>query len=164
VALGGRIAEELVNGIENVTTGASNDFQQCTQVAQAMVTQLGMSPVVGQRAIGQQQGGNPFMGRDMNGGGAPPTSQSLKSAIDAEVKRIVDEQYARGKFLLESNRYLMDCLAAKLIEQEKMTGEELMKMINEIAAEGKLVLKAPEMATAAFVGESVAPETQAESG
>merc|ERR1719217_412791 len=70
VALGGRIAEELINGIDNVTTGASNDFQQCTQVAQAMVMQLGMSPIVGQRAIGQGQQSNPFMGRDMNGGGS----------------------------------------------------------------------------------------------
>merc|ERR1711981_18264 len=112
--------------------GASNDFQQCTQVAQAMVTQLGMSPVVGQRAIGQQQNDNPFMGRDMNGGGSPPTSQNLKSEIDAEVKRVVDEQYARAKYLLENNRYLLDKLAAKLIEQEKMNGDELTKMINEI--------------------------------
>merc|ERR1719428_1182778 len=70
VALGGRLAEEIINGRDNVTTGASNDFQQCTQVAQAMVTQLGMSEAVGQRIIGQQGGGGggPFMGRDfMNG-------------------------------------------------------------------------------------------------
>merc|ERR1719245_2127944 len=79
VALGGRIAEEIINGRDNVTTGASNDFQQCTQVASAMVTQLGMSEVVGQRIIGQQGGGSgPFMGRDFMGGGAPPVSQSLQ--------------------------------------------------------------------------------------
>merc|ERR1712151_655929 len=73
VALGGRLAEEIINGKDNVTTGASNDFQQCTQVAQAMVTQLGMSEAVGQRIIGSnQQGGGPFMGRDFMGGGAPP--------------------------------------------------------------------------------------------
>merc|ERR1719262_1828959 len=58
VALGGRLAEEIINGKDNVTTGASNDFQQCTQVAQTMVTQLGMSEAVGQRIVGQgQQGG-----------------------------------------------------------------------------------------------------------
>merc|ERR1712151_1165601 len=56
VALGGRLAEEIINGKDNVTTGASNDFQQCTQVAVAMVTQLGMSDAVGQRIIGQQGG------------------------------------------------------------------------------------------------------------
>mmetsp|Transcript_5753 Transcript_5753/g.12562 ORF Transcript_5753/g.12562 Transcript_5753/m.12562 type:complete len:814 (-) Transcript_5753:29-2470(-) len=138
VALGGRIAEELINGADNVTTGASNDFQQCTQVAQAMVTQLGMSPVVGQRSLsgGQQQ---PFMGRDMMGQGAPPISQNLKEQIDDEVNRIVNAQYTRGKHLLESNRYLLDKLANKLCEQEKVNGDELMKMINEVALEDKLV-------------------------
>merc|ERR1719262_2070526 len=79
VALGGRIAEEIINGKDNVTTGASNDFQQCTQVAKAMVSQLGMSELVGQRVVGQQESGNPFMGRDMmGGGGAPPVSQRLR--------------------------------------------------------------------------------------
>merc|ERR1719476_1255454 len=97
VALGGRLAEEIINGRDNVTTGASNDFQQCTQVAQAMVTQLGMSDAVGQRLIGgQNDGQGPFMGRDlMGGGGSPPVSQSLKEKVDAEVKRVVDEQYER---------------------------------------------------------------------
>jgi len=138
VALGGRIAEELINGVENVTTGASNDFQQCTQVAQAMVTQLGMSPLVGQRCIGQQ-GNQPFMGRDMMGQGAPPVSQDMREKIDSEVKRIVNEQYARGKTLLESNRYLLDKLADKLIEQEKVNGDELMKLISQVSMEGQLV-------------------------
>merc|ERR1719389_1239003 len=68
VALGGRLAEEIMNGRDNVTTGASNDFQQCTQVAEAMVKQLGMSDIVGQRVIGQDGGGGPFMGRDFMGG------------------------------------------------------------------------------------------------
>merc|ERR1719364_459085 len=77
VALGGRIAEELLNGYDNVTTGASNDFQQCTQTAQSMVMQLGMSEKVGQRAIGEQQGGG-----GGGGGGAPPVSQSTKRLID----------------------------------------------------------------------------------
>jgi len=155
VALGGRLAEEIINGRDNVTTGASNDFQQCTQVAQAMVTQLGMSDAVGQRIIGQQQGGGggPFMGRDFMGGGAPPVSQSLRVLVDAEIKRMVDEQYQRGMALLKGNMYLLDGLAKKLIEQEKVNGEELMKMINEAAAQGKLVVPDQKMAMAAFAGE-----------
>merc|ERR1712151_119918 len=85
VALGGRLAEEIINGKDNVTTGASNDFQQCTQVAKAMVSQLGMSEVVGQRVVGSQdQGGGPFMGRDFMGGGAPPVSQALRQLVDSE--------------------------------------------------------------------------------
>jgi len=151
VALGGRLAEEILNGKDNVTTGASNDFQQCTQVAQAMVMQLGMSDIVGQRIVGSSSGGgNPFMGRDFMGGGSPPVSQALKQKIDAEVKRLVDEQYARGMELLTSNRYLLDKLAEKLLEQEKVGGEELMKMINEAATAGKL--SAP-LAVAPLVGE-----------
>ena len=155
VALGGRIAEELLNGRDNVTTGASNDFQQCTQVASAMVTQLGMSDVVGQRVIGGQGGGGgPFMGRDFMGGGSPPVSQKLKEAVDTEVKRIVDEQYARGMFLLKSNMYLLDSLSAMLMDQEKVGGEELMKLINKVAMEGKLVDENTRvLAAAAYTGE-----------
>merc|ERR1712084_161856 len=154
VALGGRIAEEIINGKDNVTTGASNDFQQCTQVASAMVTQLGMSEVVGQRIVGQQQGGSgPFMGRDFMGGGAPPVSQSLKVQVDAEVKRIVDAQYERGMHLLSSNMYILDGLAKELLDQEKVGGEQLIKLINEAAAQGKLVMSDQRMAMAAFAGE-----------
>jgi len=160
VALGGRIAEEIINGTSDVTTGASSDFQQCTQVANAMVTQLGMSDAVGQRIVGGQQGGGgPFMGRDFMGQGAPPVSQMLKKIVDTEVRRLVDEQYTRGSRLLNDNRYLLDTLANKLLEQEKVSGEELAKMVNMAAAAGKLVLTSPApepvMAAAAFAGEAV---------
>merc|ERR1712039_754445 len=163
---GGRIAEEIINGKDNVTTGASNDFQQCTQVATAMVTQLGMSEVVGRRIIGQQGGGgNPFMGRDMMGGGAPPVSQSLRSTVDSEVKRIVDEQYKRGDELLRANMYILDSLAEMLLEREKVNGEELMKLINSAAAQGKLVMpdQQPVAVAASYVGETtddVQPEPE----
>jgi cell division protease FtsH len=154
VALGGRIAEELINGQDNVTTGASNDFQQCTQVAKAMVCSLGMSEVVGQRVVGGQEGGGgPFMGRDFMGGGAPPVSQSLRECVDAEVKRVVDEQYERGMFLLKSNMYLMDELASLLLEREKVGGEELRKLVDKAAAAGKLVMGERKMAVASFSGE-----------
>jgi len=155
VALGGRLAEEIINGKDNVTTGASNDFQQCTQVAEAMVKQLGMSDVVGQRVIGQGVGGGAFMGRDLMGGGAqpvsraPPVSQSLRQKIDAEVRRMVDAQYERGFKLLSSNRCLLDTLAQKLLDREKVSGRELREMVNVIAAQGKLTL-----AAAAYAGES----------
>jgi len=157
VALGGRLAEEIINGKDNVTTGASNDFQQCTQVATAMVTQLGMSDAVGQRVIGGNGQGSsgPFMGRDFMGQGAPPVSQALRQLVDGEVKRLVNEQYQRGMTLLKSNMYLLDELAKKLLEQEKVNGDELVKMINKAAAENKLVLPNKVMATAGFVGEVV---------
>ncbi|CAE8631437.1 unnamed protein product [Polarella glacialis] len=144
VALGGRLAEEIINGKDNVTTGASNDFQQCTQVATAMVTQLGMSEVVGQRVIGGGGNANPFMGRDaMGGGGAPP------------VRRMVAEQYERGMALLTANRYVLDKVAEKLLDQEKVDGQELMKLVNDAALVGKLVMNSslPVMAAASYVGE-----------
>ncbi|CAE8721671.1 unnamed protein product [Polarella glacialis] len=156
VALGGRLAEEIINGKDNVTTGASNDFQQCTQVATAMVTQLGMSEVVGQRVIGGGGNANPFMGRDaMGGGGAPPVSQSLKRTVDAEVRRMVAEQYERGMALLTANRYVLDKVAEKLLDQEKVDGQELMKLVNDAALVGKLVMNSslPVMAAASYVGE-----------
>ena len=160
VALGGRLAEEIINGRDNVTTGASNDFQQCTQVAKQMVMSLGMSPEIGQRLLGGQQGGGPFMGRDFMGQGAPPMSQALKQKVDAEVKRIVDEQYQRGMKLLRDNMYLLDELAKQLMAEEKVSGEQLMKLINKAAAEGKLVMGNTKMAVAAYTGEVV--ETTAE--
>ncbi|CAE7378488.1 ftsH [Symbiodinium natans] len=155
VALGGRLAEEIINGRDNVTTGASNDFQQCTQVAKTMVMQLGMSPEIGQRLLGGQQQGGPFMGRDFMGQGAPPMSQALKKTVDSEVKRIVDEQYQRGMKLLRDNMYLLDTLAKTLMEEEKVSGDQLMKMINQAAAEGKLVMGNSKMAMAAYAGEKV---------
>lgn len=144
VALGGRLAEEIINGKDNVTTGASNDFQQCTQVAEAMVKQLGMSDVVGQRVIGKGAGRQgPFMAGDFMAAGATPisrtpVSQSLRQKIDAEVRRMVDAQYERGFKLLSSNRCLLDNLAQKLLDRERVSGRELREMVNAIAAQGKL--------------------------
>eukprot|EP00913_Durusdinium_trenchii_P015103 g14164.t1 len=145
VALGGRLAEEIINGKDNVTTGASNDFQQCTQVAKQMVMQLGMSPEIGQRLLGGQQQGGPFMGRDFMGQGAPPISQALKQKVDDEVKRIVDEQYQRGMKLLRDNMFLLDELAKMLMEEEKVsaergsqeacTSEEVIRRVEEMAAD-----------------------------
>ncbi|CAE7208493.1 ftsH [Symbiodinium natans] len=159
VALGGRLAEEIINGKDNVTTGASNDFQQCTQVAKQMVMTLGMSPEIGQRLLGGQQGGGPFMGRDFMGQGAPPMSQALKQKVDGEIKRIVDEQYQRGMKLLRDNMYLLDELAKMLLEEEKVSGEQLMKLINQAAAEGKLVMGNSQMAVAAYTGEVIETTT-----
>ena len=138
-----------------------------TQVAKQMVMQLGMSPEIGQRQLGGQQQGGPFMGRDFMGQGSPPMSQALKQQVDVEVKRIVDEQppgrswkcrqfprYERGMKLLRDNMFLLDELAALLMEQEKVSGEELLKMINKAAVDGKLAMDQKQMAMAAYVGEA----------
>merc|ERR1712151_175921 len=92
-------------------------------------------------------------GRDFAGGGAPPVSQNLRVLVDAEVTRVVDEQYERGMHLLRSNMFLLDELAKKLLETEKVGGEELVKLINQAAAAGKLVMGDQKMAAAASTAE-----------
>lgn len=83
-------------------------------------------------------------------------SQSLRELVDGEVKRIVDIQYKRGEELLRSNMYLLDSLADMLLEREKVGGDELMKLINQAAAQGKLVMPDQQRVAvaASFVGEA----------
>eukprot|EP00928_Gymnodinium_smaydae_P031429 TRINITY_DN23063_c0_g4_i1.p1 TRINITY_DN23063_c0_g4~~TRINITY_DN23063_c0_g4_i1.p1 ORF type:complete len:1091 (-),score=165.49 TRINITY_DN23063_c0_g4_i1:334-3606(-) len=138
VALGGRIAEEIFNGKSNVTTGASNDLHQCRKVAEAMVVQFGMTPGVSQPADSQQ--GSFAMDATAEGGSIPSESQESKQLIDAEVHRIVREQYQRGTDFLTSNRYLLDMLSARLMEKESVGGDEVTKLINQAAIKGKLVM------------------------
>mmetsp|Transcript_16364 Transcript_16364/g.27674 ORF Transcript_16364/g.27674 Transcript_16364/m.27674 type:complete len:426 (+) Transcript_16364:1299-2576(+) len=96
VGMGGRIAEELVNGKNKVTTGASNDFQQVTNTAKTMVEQMGMSDVVGPRAIDQgASAGSGPMARFMMPGGSND-GKVLLNKVDKEVDRILREQYDRG--------------------------------------------------------------------
>ena len=105
VALGGRIAEEIIFGEEEVTTGASNDLQQVTRVARQMVTRFGMSSRVGPVALGRQQG-NTFMGRDI--ASDRDFSEETAATIDAEVRTLVDQAYARAKSVLVDNKGILD--------------------------------------------------------
>jgi len=124
VALGGRIAEEIINGKDKVTTGASNDFMQCTNTAKMMVEQMGMSDVIGPRAMGGQQS-SPWMQSSSEGA-------ELKNRADAEIDRILSTQYERGMKLLTEHRDLLDAIAKTLIEKEKMTGTEMMEIIKQM--------------------------------
>lgn len=128
VALGGRAAEELIFGTSAVTTGASNDFERTTQVARGLVTQYGMSPLIGEIAVDTSSGGNPFMGRQM-AQGAPPVSSMVKADIDAEVLRLVDGAYTRAMNVLKGNRTLLDNLAKMLVEKEVVSSEDFQKLI-----------------------------------
>lgn len=132
VALGGRIAEEIVFGDDDVTTGASNDLQRVTQVAKQMVTRFGMSKKIGQLALNTDSS-NPFMGRQM-ATGSPQLSSVMRNDIDDEVRRLVDVAYTRAKSLLVQNRKLLDDLAKMLIEKETVSAEDFQRLIaqNEI--------------------------------
>ena len=126
VALGGRIAEELVFGEEEVTTGASNDLQQVARVARQMVTRFGMSDRLGPVALGRQQG-NMFLGRDI--AAERDFSEETAAAIDDEVRNLVDQAYRRARSVLLENRHVLDQLAAMLIERETVDAEELQELL-----------------------------------
>jgi cell division protease FtsH len=126
VALGGRIAEELIYGDEEVTTGASGDLQQVARVARQMVTRFGMSDVLGPVALGRQQG-NMFLGRDIMS--ERDFSEETAAAIDSEVRKLVDIAYDRAKHVLLSNRHILDKLADMLVEKETVDAEELQELL-----------------------------------
>jgi cell division protease FtsH len=126
VALGGRIAEEIIFGEEEVTTGASNDLQQVARVARQMVTRFGMSDRLGPVALGRQQG-NMFLGRDIMA--ERDFSEETAAAIDDEVRNLVDQAYRRAKEVLVSNKAVLDRLAQMLIEKETVDAEELQEIL-----------------------------------
>ncbi len=126
VALGGRLAEEIIYGEEEVTTGASNDLQQVTRVARQMVTRFGMSDRLGPVALGRQNG-NVFMGRDI--ASDRDFSNETAAAIDEEVRNYVDQAYSRAKKVLIENRHILDRLAEMLIEKETVEADELQEVL-----------------------------------
>ncbi len=128
VALGGRIAEEVIFGEEEVTTGASNDLQQVARVARQMITRFGMSDRLGPVALGRQNG-NVFMGRDI--ASDRDFSDETASAIDEEVRELVNRAYQRAKDVMQSNRHILDKLAEMLIEKETVDSEELQRLLAE---------------------------------
>jgi len=126
VALGGRIAEEIIFGEEEVTTGASNDLQQVARVARQMVTRFGMSDRLGPVALGRAQG-NMFLGRDI--AAERDFSEETAAAIDDEVRNLVDQAYRRAKSVLTENRLVLENLAAMLVERETVDSEELQELL-----------------------------------
>jgi cell division protease FtsH len=141
VALGGRIAEELIFGEDDITTGASGDFQQVTRTARLMVTQLGFSKKLGQ--VAWSQGGQSFLGQSM----AQPSDFSMATAdeIDREVKDLVERAYRRAKDLIQSNIDILHKTAAVLMEKENIDGDEFQQIIMESQARQYLKADAPEV-------------------
>jgi cell division protease FtsH len=126
VALGGRLAEEIIFGEEEVTTGASNDLQQVARVAKQMITRFGMSDRLGPVALGRQQG-NMFLGRDIMS--ERDFSEETAATIDEEVRKLVDAAYARAKDVLVNNRGILDQIAQMLIEKETVDADELQEIL-----------------------------------
>ena len=119
VALGGRIAEELI--FDDITTGASQDIKDATKTARAMVTQYGMSDKVGMIQYGGDED-EVFICRDL--AHTKSYGNEVADAIDREVKRIVDECYAKAKEIIRQHDYVLHACAKLLIEKEKIGQEE----------------------------------------
>ncbi|NET41545.1 ATP-dependent zinc metalloprotease FtsH3 [Okeania sp. SIO2B3] len=126
VALGGRLAEEIIFGDEEVTTGASNDLQQVARVARQMVTRFGMSDRLGPVALGRQNG-NMFLGRDIMA--ERDFSEETAAAIDDEVRNLVEQAYRRAKEVLVTNRHILDKLAEMLVDKETVDSDELQELL-----------------------------------
>ena len=126
MAMGGRVAEELVFGANKVTSGAAGDIQQSTRLARAMVTQLGFSRKLGPIAFdGPQQESMGFpMGQPKN------ISENTQRMIDAEVARFVNEGYDKARQILTKNRGQLNTLAEALIEYETLSGQEIKDLLN----------------------------------
>jgi cell division protease FtsH len=127
---GGRIAEELTLGKDGVTTGASNDIQRATEMARNMVTKWGLSDELGPLLYSEDEG-EVFLGRSA-ASQAKSVSSDTAVAIDHEVRRIIDECYARATKILTDNRHLLDLMKDALMEYETIDQAQ----INEIM-EGK---------------------------
>lgn len=111
VAMGGRVAEQLIFGDDNITTGASSDFEQANSIARAMVTQYGMSDKVGPIVIGNDDW--------------EALSPHTRELVDGEVRRFLEESQMRTRTIMLAHRLQLDRLAAALLEYETLTKEEI---------------------------------------
>jgi cell division protease FtsH len=120
VLFGGRIAEELF--MNQMTTGASNDFERATQLARDMVTRYGMSDALGPMVYGENEG-EVFLGRSITT--QKNVSEATMQKVDSEIRKIIDQQYAVARKLLEDNRDKVEAMAKALLELETIDAEQI---------------------------------------
>ena len=122
VAMGGRIAEEVIFGHEKVTSGASSDIQMATNMAKAMVTQFGMSDELGPLAYGDNEQ-EVFLGHSVTR--TQNTSDETQSKIDTETRKFVDEGYQKAESIIRDNLDDLHTIANGLLEYETLSGDEI---------------------------------------
>lgn len=127
VAMGGRIAEELIFGAEKVTSGASSDIMQATKIARKMVMEWGMSEKLGPIHYGGDQE-EVFLGHSV--AQSKNMSDSTAAAVDSEIRRIVDEGYVRARQVLTENMDELHKLAEALLEYETLSGDDIKGLMN----------------------------------
>ncbi len=122
IMMGGRIAEELKFGKENITSGASSDIEQATKLARAMVTRWGFSDKLGQVAYGENQE-EVFLGHSV--ARTQNVSEETAQLIDAEVRKLIDDAYSAARAILTKKKKEWIAIAEGLLEYETLTGEEI---------------------------------------
>ncbi len=122
---GGRVAEEMIFGVEDVTTGAGNDIERATGMARRMVTQFGMSEVIGLMTIGDAEH-EVFLGREISQ--RRQVSEHTARLVDQEVKRFLDEAHDRARRVLEENQDLLERIAAALLERETLDRNQIQSL------------------------------------
>lgn len=127
-ALGGRAAEEVIFGDDEVTTGAGGDLQQVAGMSRQMVTRLGMSDL-GPLSLESQSGGEVFLGRDLMT--RNEYSEEIAARVDAQVRKIVKECYEDAKRIMREHRTAIDRLVDLLVEKETIDGEEFRQILAE---------------------------------
>jgi cell division protease FtsH len=125
VLFGGRIAEELFMG--QMTTGASNDFERATALARSMVTQWGMSDAMGPMVYGENEG-EVFLGRSITT--HKNVSEVTMQKVDAEIRKIIDEQFGLAKKLILDNRDKVEAMAKALLELETIDAEQIQDIMD----------------------------------
>jgi len=124
VLFGGRIAEELF--MNQMTTGASNDFERATEIARRMVTQWGMSDELGTMVYGENEG-EVFLGRSVTT--HKSVSEATMQKVDAEIRRIIDQQYRVARKILEENRDKVEAMTKALLEWETLDREQILDIM-----------------------------------
>jgi cell division protease FtsH len=120
VLFGGRIAEEVFMG--QMTTGASNDFERATDLARSMVTRWGMSAELGPMVYGENEG-EVFLGRSVTV--HKNVSEITMQRVDAEIRRIIDQQYGLARKIIEDNRDKVETMAKSLLEWETLDSDQI---------------------------------------
>ncbi len=132
MTLGGRVAEEIVYGKDDITTGASNDLEKVTSLARNMVTTYGMSEKMGSLQYGKSEE-HVFMGRDF--GHTRNFSEEIAAEIDKEVKKIVDERYKIAKDLLTKNRDMLEYISKTLLDEETIDEKRFVELMEKVESE-----------------------------
>src|SRR5690625_2294540 len=126
--LGGRVAEEIIFGKDHVSTGASNDFERATAIANKMITEFGMSEKIGATQFTSSGGGEVFLGRDMQNDSNH--SDAIAHQIDIETQKFINYCYDRAKQILTEHKTQLETIAGKLLEVETLDADEIQSLFD----------------------------------